>query len=177
MQTIYPCLWFDSNAEEAVDFYLSVFPNSKILEKTFYTDVGKEIHGKDAGEVLTIEFELMGNRFTALNGGPEFTFSQAMSLQVFCDTQEQIDQLWGALSADPEAEACGCLKDRYGVSWQIVPNGLDRLLSSEPRHKANAAMAALLEMKKLDMAELKRAFDEAELPDGRAGQGTASGIA
>src|SRR5690554_1668467 len=120
---IAPCLWFDSQAEEAARFYCSVFPDSKITTITYYPQVGQEVHGRSEGSVLTVEFELNGNPFTALNGGPVFKFNEAVSLQVYCDTQEEIDYYWEKLGegGDPKAQQCGWLKDRYGLSWQVVP--------------------------------------------------------
>jgi predicted 3-demethylubiquinone-9 3-methyltransferase (glyoxalase superfamily) len=161
MQTIKPCLWFDSNAEEAVNFYTSIFKNSKVGKVSRYTEAGHEIHGKPAGTVLTIEFELNGQQFTALNGGPIFKFNEAVSFQVHCQTQEEIDYYWEKLSAggDPNAQQCGWLKDKFGLSWQIVPTILDQLMS-DPK-KSERVMAALLKMKKLEIQALKQAAEQA----------------
>src|SRR5688572_13454403 len=126
LQKITPCLWFDSDAEEAANFYLGVFPNSRITQISRYGEAGREHHGKEPGTVMTVAFELDGQSFTALNGGPMFQFTEAISFQVDCDTQEEIDHFWDKLSAggDARAQACGWLKDRFGVSWQIVPTAL-----------------------------------------------------
>jgi predicted 3-demethylubiquinone-9 3-methyltransferase (glyoxalase superfamily) len=161
MQKITPCLWFDNSAEEAVSFYTSIFKNSKTGKVTRYTEAGQEVHGKPAGSVLTIEFELNGQSFTALNGGPIFKFNEAVSFQVDCGTQEEIDYYWEKLSAggDPHAQQCGWLKDKFGLSWQIVPHILARLMA-DPKKSARV-MTALLKMKKLDIQELTRAAEQA----------------
>jgi predicted 3-demethylubiquinone-9 3-methyltransferase (glyoxalase superfamily) len=153
---IAPCLWFNDQAEAAAAFYTAIFPNSRIVETTRYGEAGHEIHGKPAGSVLTVEFELNGQLFTALNGGPAFTFNEAISLQVLCDTQAEIDHYWEKLGAggDPAAQQCGWLKDQYGLSWQIVPRALATLLKGS---NAERVMAALLQMKKLDIAQLAQA--------------------
>lgn len=158
MQKITPNLWFDTEAEEAAKFYTSIFKNSKITGVTHYGEAGP----RPAGSVLTVEFELEGMQFTALNGGPEFKFTEAISLAVSCETQEEIDELWDKLSADPESEQCGWLKDKYGLSWQIVPTVLPELLNDRDPAKSNAVMGALLQMKKLDIAELKQAYELVE---------------
>ena len=157
---ITPCLWFDDQAEEAAKFYTSIFPNSKVVAVTRYGEVGHEIHGQPAGSVMTVEFELGGHTFTALNGGPVFKFNEAISFQVICDTQEEIDYFWEKLSAggDPKAQQCGWLKDRFGVSWQVVPHGMAEMLRDPGSQGAQRAMTAVLRMKKLDIAELKRAY-------------------
>jgi len=157
---ITPCLWFDDQAEEAAKFYSSIFPNSKVMAVTRYGEVGHEIHGRPAGSVMTVEFELGGHTFTALNGGPVFKFNEAISFQVMCDTQEEIDYFWEKLSAggDPKAQQCGWLKDRFGVSWQVVPRGMAEMLRDPGSQGAQRAMTAVLRMKKLDIAELKRAY-------------------
>jgi predicted 3-demethylubiquinone-9 3-methyltransferase (glyoxalase superfamily) len=161
MQTITPCLWFDSNAEDAVNFYTAIFKNSKIGKISRYTDAGFEIHGKPAGTVLTIEFELNGQPFTALNGGPMFKFSEAISLQVHCDSQEEVDHYWEKLSAggDPNAQQCGWLKDKFGLSWQVVPTVLGELLQGKDAEKSDRVMQALLQMKKIDISALLRAAE------------------
>jgi predicted 3-demethylubiquinone-9 3-methyltransferase (glyoxalase superfamily) len=161
MQKITPCLWFDSNAEEAVNFYTSVFKNSKIGNISRYGEAGHEIHGKPAGTVLTIEFELDGQAFTALNGGPMFKFNEAVSFQVGCESQEEIDYYWDKLSADGDnkAQQCGWLKDKYGLSWQIVPNVLSAMLLDKDAKKSERVMKALLQMKKLDIETLKQAHE------------------
>ena len=159
-QRITPCLWFDDQAEEAVAFYTGIFRNSKIVTVTRYGEAGREIHGKPAGSVLTVAFELDGQTFTALNGGPMFKFNEAISLQVHCDTQEEVDYYWERLSAggDKTAQQCGWLKDPYGVSWQVVPGVLIDMLNDPDSAKSERAMTAMLKMKKLDIAELKRAY-------------------
>ena len=166
MQTIVPNLWFDDQAEEAANFYVSVFssrigadrrPESKILNVTHYGEAGP----RPAGMVLTVEFQLEGERFTALNGGPEFTFDEAVSFLVNCESQDEVDELWDALSAGGETGVCGWLKDRYGLSWQIVPTALDRLLADPDEGRAQRAMAAMLKMTKIDIAELEDAADAA----------------
>jgi predicted 3-demethylubiquinone-9 3-methyltransferase (glyoxalase superfamily) len=162
MQKITPCLWFDSNAEEAVNFYTSVFKNSKIGNISRYGEAGHEIHGKPAGTVLTIEFELNGQAFTALNGGPVFKFNEAVSFQVGCESQEEVDYYWEKLSAggDRKAQQCGWLKDKYGLSWQIVPNVLSAMLRDKDAKKSESVMKALLQMKKLDIKALKQAYEQ-----------------
>ena len=152
---ITPCLWFDYQAEEAARFYISVFRDSGIDYITYYGREGKEIHGQKEGTVLTVEFHINGQQFTALNGGPVFQFNEAVSFQVNCDTQEEIDFYWEKLSYVPEAEQCGWLKDQYGVSWQIVPVVLKDLLSDPSR--SDRVMKAFLQMKKFDIAALQNA--------------------
>ena len=158
-QRITPCLWFDDQAEEAVAFYTGIFKSSKIVAVSRYGEAGKEIHGRPAGSVMTVAFELDGQTFTALNGGPVFKFNEALSLQVNCETQAEVDHFWTKLSAggDPGAQQCGWLKDRYGVSWQIVPRVLVELLMDPDPAKSQRVMTAMLRMKKIDIAELKRA--------------------
>jgi predicted 3-demethylubiquinone-9 3-methyltransferase (glyoxalase superfamily) len=162
MDRIAPCLWFDHQVEEAATFYVSVFKNSKILAVSRYTKAGVEIHHRPAGSVMTVEFELDGQRFTALNGGPVFTFNEAISLQVFCDTQRDIDYYWDKLSqsGDPTAQQCGWLKDRYGVSWQVVPRMMGDLFTDHTSGKTERVMEAMLRMKKISIAELERAASE-----------------
>lgn len=161
IQKITPNLWFDMNAEEAVSFYTSVFRNSKIGRKTYYTDAGKEIHGIDAGKVLTIEFQLEGQDFIALNGGPVFQFTEAISFIINCESQEEIDYYWSKLTqgGDEDSQKCGWLKDRFGVSWQVVPIELNEMLVGAEAEKAERVIEALLQMKKLDLAELRRAYE------------------
>ena len=161
MQKITPCLWFDNNAEEAVNFYTSIFKNSKIGNISRYGEAGYEIHRKPAGTVLTIEFELNGQAFTALNGGPMFKFNEAISFQVGCESQEEVDYYWGKLSegGDKTAQRCGWLKDKYGVSWQIVPTILGKMLQDKDAKKSESVMKALLQMKKLDIKTLKQAYE------------------
>jgi predicted 3-demethylubiquinone-9 3-methyltransferase (glyoxalase superfamily) len=160
IQRVTPCLWFDNQAEQAAGFYTGVFKNSKITNISRYGEVGQEVHGKAPGTVMVVAFELDGHTFTALNGGPLFKFNEAISFQVNCDTQDEIDHFWGKLSAggDPKAQQCGWLKDKYGVSWQIVPRVLPAMLTDPNQEKSGRAMQAMLKMKKLDIAALERAF-------------------
>jgi len=160
VKKISPCLWFDSQAEEAARYYVSIFERSEILRISRYTEAGKEVHGRPPGSVLTVEFQLAGHPFTALNGGPMFTFNEAISLQVHCEKQEQIDYFWSKLSAGgaEKAQQCGWLKDRYGVSWQIVPVQLVDMLGDRDTEKASRVMNAMMPMKKLDLAALERAY-------------------
>jgi predicted 3-demethylubiquinone-9 3-methyltransferase (glyoxalase superfamily) len=160
---IVPCLWFDGRAGEAARFYVDIFPNSRIVRTTHYGAAGREFHGQEPGSVLTVVFELDGQSFTALNGGPLFKFSEALSLQVLCDTQAEVDAYWTKLSAggDPSAQQCGWLKDKYGLSWQIVPRILTEMLGDPGSKGSERVMAALMGMKKLDIASLKRAHSGA----------------
>jgi len=160
IQKITPCLWFDKQAEEAAKFYVSVFPNSKMGRVSRYGEAGREIHGMEPGTVLTVEFELNGQPFTALNGGPQFKFNEAISFQVFCDSQEELDYFWDKLSdgADKSAQQCGWLKDKYGASWQVVPASLPKMLTDADPKKSQRVMQAIFPMKKLDIAALERAF-------------------
>jgi predicted 3-demethylubiquinone-9 3-methyltransferase (glyoxalase superfamily) len=160
IQRITPCLWFDDQAEEAVEFYTAIFGNSRIVNISRYGEAGHEVHGRPAGTVMTVAFELDGQAFTALNGGPVFKFNEAISFQVHCETQEEVDYYWEKLSAggDEKAQQCGWLKDRYGVSWQIVPGVLIDMLNDPDYGKSQRVMAAMLQMKKLDIDELQRAY-------------------
>jgi predicted 3-demethylubiquinone-9 3-methyltransferase (glyoxalase superfamily) len=161
LKRIAPCLWFDDQGEEAARFYTSIFSNSRIVKIARYSDAGKEIHGRPAGSVMTVAFELDGLPFTALNGGPLFKFNEAISLQVNCETQQEIDYYWDKLSqgGDEGAKQCGWLKDKFGVSWQVVPNLLAEMeLDDSPR--AQRVMTAVLKMKKLDIAALQKAYAE-----------------
>ncbi|HQR20301.1 MAG TPA: VOC family protein [Burkholderiaceae bacterium] len=156
IQRISPCLWFDSEAEPAARFYVSVFPNSRINAISRYGEAGFEVHGRPAGSVMVVTFDLDGQPFMALNGGPVFRFTEAISLVVHCETQDEIDHYWTALGAggDPRAQQCGWLKDRYGLSWQIVPTVIEQLMTG-PR--SDAVMAAVLKMKKIDLSALQAA--------------------
>ncbi|HWM91114.1 MAG TPA: VOC family protein [Thermoanaerobaculia bacterium] len=158
---ITPCLWFDSQGEEAARFYTSVFKNSSIVEISRYGEAGQEIHGRPPGSVMTVEFDLDGQRFTALNGGPMFKFNEAVSFQINCETQDEVDYYWEKLSegGDEKAQVCGWLKDKYGLSWQVVPVILAELVKDPESEKSKRAMNAMLKMKKLDIAELKRAYN------------------
>lgn len=158
---ITPCLWFDDQAEEAAEFYTGIFRNSRIVTITRYGEAGREIHGKPAGSVMVVAFELDRQPFTALNGGPHFKFNEAVSLQVGCETQEEVDYYWEKLSegGDERAQQCGWLKDKYGLSWQIIPTILPEMLDSPESPKSQRAMTAMLQMKKLDIDALRRAYD------------------
>ena len=158
-QRISPCLWFDDQAEAAAKLYTSIFRNSKITQIARYSEVGKEHHRKPPGSVMIVAFELDGQAFTALNGGPIFKFNEAISLQITCETQKEVDYYWEKLGqgGDEQAQQCGWLKDRYGLSWQVVPSILPGLLSDPDAGKSRRAMEAMLRMKKLDIAELQRA--------------------
>jgi predicted 3-demethylubiquinone-9 3-methyltransferase (glyoxalase superfamily) len=160
-QPIIPCLWFDTQAEEAARFYTGIFKNSKLGTITRYTEAGGEVHGGTPGQVMVVEFELNGQTFTALNGGPHFKFNEAISLQIMCKTQEEVDHYWNKLSegGEPKAQQCGWLKDKYGLSWQVVPTALIEMMSDPDREKAGRTMEAMLKMKKLDIAALKRAYE------------------
>jgi predicted 3-demethylubiquinone-9 3-methyltransferase (glyoxalase superfamily) len=160
IQKITPCLWFDDQAEAAVEFYTAIFRNSRIVEVARYGEAGREIHGKPAGTVMTVAFQLEGQAFTALNGGPMFKFNEAISLQVSCKTQEDVDHYWEKLSAggDVEAQQCGWLKDKYGVSWQIVPGVLVEMITDPDSAKSQRVMGAMLQMKKIDIDGLRRAY-------------------
>ena len=160
MQKIAPCLWFDSNAEAAARFYTSIFKNSKIGKVSRYGKEGYEIHGKPQGTVLTVEFELNAQTFTALNGGPAFKFNEAISFQVHCKSQKEVDYYWEKLSQGGEAGQCGWLKDKYGVSWQIVPTVLGKMLQNKNAEKSDRVMRALLQMKKLDIKTLEQAYKQ-----------------
>lgn len=157
--TLRPCLWFDDQAEAAARFYTSVFPDSRILRVLRYGEAGYEVHGRPAGSVMTVVFELAGQPFTALNGGPLFRFNEAVSFQVECETQEELDFYWEKLSegGDEAAQRCGWLKDRFGLSWQVVPRGMAELFDGPDPRRAERAMEAMLRMKKLDLAALQRA--------------------
>jgi predicted 3-demethylubiquinone-9 3-methyltransferase (glyoxalase superfamily) len=156
-QKLQPCLWFDTQAEVAAKHYVSIFKNSKIGRIGRYGKEGKEIHGKEAGSVMTVEFELEGQKFLALNGGPQFKFDEAISFQVFCENQAEVDYFWSKLSENGSEGPCGWLKDKFGLSWQVVPTVVPELLANENSEKAQRVMKALLQMKKLDIAALQAA--------------------
>ena len=160
MQKITPFLWFDNQAEEAANFYVSVFKNSKIVSSSRYGEEGQEITGQKPGTVMTVEFELEGQRFTALNGGPQFKFNESISFLVDCETQEEVDEYWEKLSAVPEAEQCGWLKDKFGVSWQIIPRALGEMLGDPDPAKSQRVMRAMLQMHKIDIAALRQAYEQ-----------------
>lgn len=155
-QKIVPNLWFDTEAEEAAAFYVSVFKDGRIVNVTRYTEAGP----REAGMVMTVEFELRGQRFVAINGGPEFEFDEAVSFQIACEDQEEVDYFWARLGEGGEEGPCGWLKDRYGLSWQVVPSGMEELFADPDPEKARRAMEAMLGMRKLDIAVLRRAAEE-----------------
>ncbi len=157
-QKITPCLWFDTQAEEAATFYTSVFANSRIKKISRFTKAGRDVHGKEAGSVMTVEFEIEGLSFTALNGGPQFKFSEAVSFQVMCDTQAEIDHFWSKLTDGGQEGPCGWLKDRFGLSWQIVPSVLPQMLMDADGSKSERVMNAFMKMRKFDVAALQRAY-------------------
>jgi len=160
MQKISPCLWFDNQGEEAARFYVSLFKNSKILNVARYGESGAKISGRPAGSVMTVTFQLAGQEFMALNGGPLFKFSEAISLIVSCETQAEVDEMWEKLSQGGEQGPCGWLKDKYGLSWQIVPKVLEEMMQDKDPKKSEKVMEAVLQMKKLDIAGLKRAYEQ-----------------
>jgi predicted 3-demethylubiquinone-9 3-methyltransferase (glyoxalase superfamily) len=157
-QKITPFLWFDTQAEEAAEFYTSIFENSLITRISRYGKVGREVHGKEAGSVLTVEFEIEGQTFIALNGGPHFKFNEAVSFQVTCETQDEIDYFWRKLSEGGQEGQCGWLKDKYGLSWQVVPSALPQMLTDADGAKSERVMKALLQMKKFNLQALERAY-------------------
>jgi len=161
MNRISPCLWFNDQAEQAAEFYTSVFKGGKILDKTYYSTVGVEIHGRPAGSVMTVNFEIAGQTMTALNGGPIFSFNEAVSFQVIVDDQDELDYYWDTLGqgGDPKAQVCGWLKDKFGLSWQVVPAAWEAMMREPESDATKRAMAAMFKMKKLDIAELQRAYD------------------
>ncbi|MET0339795.1 MAG: VOC family protein [Polyangiales bacterium] len=155
LSKITPCLWFDSQAEEAARFYVSLFDDSGIEDIGYYGEAGKEFHGREAGSVLTVQFRLAGQTYTALNGGPMFPFTEAISLQIFCDTQAEIDKYWSGLTKDGGSESqCGWLKDKFGLSWQVVPSEIGALMKGP---NTEQVMGAVFTMKKLDLEALRRA--------------------
>jgi predicted 3-demethylubiquinone-9 3-methyltransferase (glyoxalase superfamily) len=163
VQKITPCLWFDTQAEEAVKFYVSIFRNSELGAITRYGKEGFEVHKMPEGTVLTVSFKLEGQEFTALNGGPIFKFTEAISLIVHCESQAEVDYYWGKLTAggDPKAQQCGWLKDKYGLSWQVVPVALFEMMKDKDAKKSGNVMNAMLQMKKLDLAGLQKAYASA----------------
>jgi len=162
MQKITPFLWFDTQAEEAANFYTSVFKNSKIVSVAHYGEEGAKASGRPKGSAMTVAFELDGQKFVALNGGPHFKFTEAVSFVVNCETQEEVDHYWEKLSAggDKKAQQCGWLKDKYGLSWQIVPVAMVEMLQDKDPGKSGRVMQALLQMKKLDIKTLQRAYEQ-----------------
>jgi predicted 3-demethylubiquinone-9 3-methyltransferase (glyoxalase superfamily) len=160
MQKIIPNLWFDNQAEEAVKFYTSIFEDSEIENVARYGDAGAEASGKPKDSVMTILFKILGQEFIALNGGPEFKFSEAVSFLINCKNQEEVDYYWNKLSEGGEENVCGWLKDKYGLSWQIVPSILDEMLADKDHDKAERVMKAMLQMKKINIQELKQAYEQ-----------------
>jgi len=160
MQKITPFLWFDNNAEEAVNLYVSIFKNSKVGKVTRYNEASAKAAGRPEGSVMTMEFQLEGQNFVAINGGPHFKFTEAISFVVDCETQEEVDYFWNKLTADGGQESqCAWLKDKFGLSWQIVPRVLIEMISDKDAQKAQRVMAAMLQMKKIDIATLKKAYE------------------
>lgn len=154
-----PCLWFDTEAEDAANLYCSVFPSSKITAISRFPDAGQEVHGKPAGSVMVVSFSLNGQSFTALNGGPQFKFDEAVSFQISCDTQDEVNYYWNELTKDGGQEGpCGWLKDKFGLSWQVVPSALPRLMSAGDPAASARVMNAFMQMKKFDVAALERAY-------------------
>lgn len=162
-QKLVPCLWFDRQAEEAVKFYVSIFKNSSIDGIVRYGKEGFEIHHMEEGTVMTVDFSIEGQKFIALNGGPVFSFNEAISFQVYCETQEEVNYYWEKLSegGDPNAQQCGWLKDKYGVSWQVVPTILVEMLKDQDNNKSQKVMKAMLQMKKIDIHALSQAYRQA----------------
>ena len=161
MQRITPFLWFDHQAEEAANFYISIFKNAKIGKIARYSEEASNAAGRPAGSAMTVAFQLDGQEFIALNGGPHFHFTEAVSFVVNCETQEEIDELWEKLSKGGQESQCGWLKDKYGLSWQIVPTALSRLMSATDPKKSQRVMQAILQMQKLDIRRLQEAYDQA----------------
>jgi predicted 3-demethylubiquinone-9 3-methyltransferase (glyoxalase superfamily) len=159
-QKITPCLWFDTEAEDAAKFYCAIFDDSRITTVSRYGEEGHDIHGKPAGSVMAVAFELEGQKFSTLNGGPQFKFDEAISFQVHCEDQSEVDYYWDKLTADGGTEGpCGWLKDKFGLSWQVVPDVLFDMLTGKDQAASQRVMKAFLQMKKFDIAELKRAFE------------------
>ncbi len=160
LHKIVPNLWFDTQAEQAAEFYCSVFDNSRVVNVTHYTEVGPG----EPGSVMTVEFELEGQRFVAINGGPEFTFDEAVSFAITCADQDEVDYFWNALVEGGQESQCGWLTDRFGLSWQVVPDGMDEILADPDPGRARRAMEAMFTMRKLDVAALRRAADQVPAP-------------
>ena len=162
-QQITPCLWFDHQAEEAAKYYTGIFKSSRITNVSRYPEAGQEVHHQPAGKVMVVAFELDGQPFTALNGGPEFKLNEAISFQILCDAQKDVDHYWNKLTqgGDRSAQQCGWLKDKYGLSWQVVPKVLMEMMADRDTEKVGRVMEAMLPMKKIDIAELERAYQGA----------------
>ncbi|KAH6663578.1 Glyoxalase/Bleomycin resistance protein/Dihydroxybiphenyl dioxygenase [Plectosphaerella plurivora] len=156
------CLWFDGQAEEAAQLYTSVFPNSRITHRQHYTGVAQDVHGQQPGSLMVIEFSLDGHKFVGLNGGPMFKHSEAVSFMVDCDDQAEIDHYWEKLGegGDPNRRQCGWLADKFGVAWQVIPKALKEMMSSDDKEAAGRVTAAMMQMKKMELAELRKAFEE-----------------
>lgn len=161
MQKITPFSWFNDNAEEAVNFYVSIFKNSKIVNTARYDEAGAKVSGRPKGSVMTMTFQLDGQEFIALNGGPIFKFTEAISLVIDCKTQEEVDHFWGKLTQGGEESQCGWLKDKYGLSWQVVPTVLGEMLQDKDTRKSQRVMEAMLQMKKIDIKRLEQAYQQA----------------
>jgi predicted 3-demethylubiquinone-9 3-methyltransferase (glyoxalase superfamily) len=161
-KSVTPCLWFDTQAEEAAKFYCSVFKNSKITSTSRFPDAGQDVHHKPAGSVMAVAFELDGQPFTALNGGPQFKFDEAVSFQVMCDTQAEVDHYWNALTKEGQEGPCGWLKDKFGLSWQVVPSAIPKMMTDPDAKKSARVMNAFMKMKKLDLETLNRAYEGPE---------------
>lgn len=159
LRKITPCLWFDGQAEDAAKHYVSIFENSKIGKISRYSDEGTDIHGRAPGSVMVVEFELEGQKFMGLNGGPQFTFSEAISFMIDCETQDEVDYFWEKLGEGGRGVACGWLKDKFGLFWQVVPSVLPRMLSDGNAEQAARVTKAFMQMTKFDIAELQRAYD------------------
>lgn len=157
-KVITPCLWFDTQAEDAARFYCSVFKNAKIGKISRFPNAGQDIHHKPAGSVMTVEFEIDGQPFVALNGGPQFKFDEAVSFQIYCETQTDIDYYWERLTAGGAEGPCGWLKDKFGLSWQVVPAAIPRMMTDPDTEKSARVMNAFMKMKKLDIATIERAY-------------------
>ena len=162
MQKITPYLWFEDNAEEAAKFFTSIFENSRVINITHYGESAAEVSGRPKGSVMTVTFELEGQRFMALNGGPILKFSSAISFLVNCETQQEVDDLWEKLSEGGQVEQCGWLKDKFGVSWQIVPNILGEMIKDKDAKKSERVIKAMLQMKKIDIQGLRKAYEEVD---------------
>ncbi len=160
MNKITTCLWFDDNAEEALEFYSSIFKDLKVGRVLRYDEASAKVSGRPEGSVLTAEFELFGQNFIAMNGGPIFKFTEAVSFIVNCENQEEVDYFWEKLSAVPESEQCGWLKDKFGLSWQITPRILDKMLNDSDTEKSGRVMQAMLQMKKIDIKKLEDAYNQ-----------------
>jgi predicted 3-demethylubiquinone-9 3-methyltransferase (glyoxalase superfamily) len=160
MKSITPCIWFDSVAKDAADFYVATFDDARIIQTSYYPESAEEVSGKKAGDVLTVVFEIKGQQYMALNGGKEFPLSEAVSFMINCESQEEVDRYWAALTSDGGEESmCGWCKDKFGLSWQVIPAGMENYLNDPDKDKADKAMAAMLSMKKIDLEAIRRASE------------------